>query len=115
MKTFLPPPGLETGFYVIPIDMGVGSFCRKGRTVRSDSEKLLPGYPPGGSPMGVVCSESRPMIDARLEEDSFTSLSCPSGYKIDQAQEERKKRVFLAGVECTWVLAGIRHLAGQLG
>ena len=119
--SFLPPAWIgEQIFTVAPnLTMGVViNFVEKAETVRSDLREIAPRVILlGARQWEMVCSEIQAkMIDAPFWKKILYQSFLPVGYKIAQAQEERKKTSLLWQVlNFLGYWAVFRHLQDKLG
>jgi len=119
--SFLPPAWIgEQVFTVTPnLIMGVViNFVEKAETVRSDLREIAPRVILlGARQWEMVCSEIQAkMIDAPFWKNFLYQSFLPVGYKIAQAQEERKKPSrFWQVLNYMGYWAVFRHLQDKMG
>jgi long-chain acyl-CoA synthetase len=119
--SFLPPAWIgEQVFTVTPnLIMGVViNFIEKAETVRSDLREIAPRVILlGARQWEMVCSEIQAkMIDAPFWKKFLYQSFLPVGYKIAQAQEERKKPgLFWRVLNEMGYWAVFRHLQDKMG
>lgn len=119
--SFLPPAWIGEQIFTVAPNLVKGivvNFIEKAETVKSDLREIAPGVILlGARQWEMICSEIQAkMIDAPFWKRSLYELFLPVGYKIAQAQEERRKVsflwrfLFLIGY---WVV--FRHLQDKIG
>jgi long-chain acyl-CoA synthetase len=119
--SFLPPAWIGEQIFTVAPNLTKGvviNFIEKAETVRSDLREIGPRVILlGARQWEMVCSEIQAkMIDAPFWKKFLYQSFLPVGYKMAQAQEERKKPSLLWKMLNTvayWVV--FRHLQDKLG
>lgn len=119
--SFLPPAWIGEQIFTVAPNLTKGvviNFIEKAETVRSDLREIGPRVILlGARQWEMVCSEIQAkMIDAPFWKKFLYQSFLPVGYKIAQAQEERKKASLLWRVlNFVGYWAVFRHLQDKLG
>ena len=119
--SFLPPAWVGEQIFTVAPNLTKGvviNFIEKAETVRSDLREIGPRVILlGARQWEMVCSEIQAkMIDAPFWKKFLYQSFLPVGYKIAQAQEERKKASLLWRVlNFVGYWAVFRHLQDKLG
>jgi long-chain acyl-CoA synthetase len=119
--SFLPPAWIGEQIFTVAPNLVKGvvvNFIEKAETVRSDLREIAPGVILlGARQWEMTCSEIQAkMMDAPFWKRSLFQLFLPVGYRIAQAQEERKKIGWpLRALAFVGYWAVFRHLQDKIG
>ena len=119
--SFLPPAWVGEQIFTVAPNLVKGivvNFIEKAETIRSDLREIGPAVILlGARQWEMICSEIQAkMIDAPFWKKFLYDLFLPVGYKIAQAQEERKRVAWLWRIlRFFGYWAVFRHLQDKLG